>query len=231
MTLPIGPQVLRPVTTLLRRQRGAALIARPRAFSGHFAARVDEVGRLVFETPTLHLLTKNTTTSRRSFRRSSRTQACRVFEVGELLEDALNINIGPLVRHRIEAIKEFDAIHPISLDKQKVMQILINLIGNAKHSKRDAETDEGQICLSIRRQDHSIVLQVMDNGVGIRPVNLEKSFRHGFTTKSDGHGFGLHRAAIAAKEMGGSLTVKSDGAGKDATFTLRLPLKLQGVVA
>jgi signal transduction histidine kinase len=65
---------------------------------------------------------------------------------------------------------------------------------------------------------------VRDNGIGIPPENLIKIFNHGFTTKRDGHGFGLHSGANAAKEMGGSLTAESNGPGLGATFTLELPV-------
>jgi signal transduction histidine kinase len=64
---------------------------------------------------------------------------------------------------------------------------------------------------------------VIDNGVGILPENLTRIFNHGFTTRKDGHGFGLHSGALAAKEMGGSLNVHSDGPGQGAAFTLELP--------
>ena len=66
-------------------------------------------------------------------------------------------------------------------------------------------------------------VSVIDNGVGISPENLPRIFQHGFTTRKDGHGFGLHSGALAAKELGGTLTVHSDGVGKGATFTLTLP--------
>jgi hypothetical protein len=64
---------------------------------------------------------------------------------------------------------------------------------------------------------------VIDNGIGIPPENLTRIFNHGFTTRKGGHGFGLHSGALAAKEMGGSLTVQSDGPGQGAAFTLELP--------
>jgi signal transduction histidine kinase len=70
-----------------------------------------------------------------------------------------------------------------------------------------------------------IKISVHDNGVGISPENLARIFNHGFTTRKDGHGFGLHSGALAAKEMGGSLTVHSDGPGKGASFTLELPVQ------
>ena len=70
----------------------------------------------------------------------------------------------------------------------------------------------------------SVVISVIDTGVGIPAENLDRIFNHGFTTRPDGHGFGLHSAALAAKELGGSLRAESAGPGKGATFTLTLPL-------
>jgi HPt (histidine-containing phosphotransfer) domain-containing protein len=71
-------------------------------------------------------------------------------------------------------------------------------------------------------------VKVSDNGAGIAEENLTRIFVHGFTTKKDGHGFGLHSGVLAAREMGGSLTVQSAGAGRGATFTLKLPLTQSG---
>jgi signal transduction histidine kinase len=69
---------------------------------------------------------------------------------------------------------------------------------------------------------------VIDNGVGISPENLTRIFNHGFTTRKKGHGFGLHSSVLTAKEMGGSLTVHSDGPGQGSSFTLELPLPEAG---
>ncbi len=70
-----------------------------------------------------------------------------------------------------------------------------------------------------------VCFEVIDNGVGISAENLTRIFNHGFTTKKDGHGFGLHSGALAAKEMGGALTAHSDGEGKGARFALELPMR------
>ncbi|TVQ96012.1 MAG: histidine kinase, partial [Desulfovibrionales bacterium] len=70
------------------------------------------------------------------------------------------------------------------------------------------------------------LIQITDNGMGIAPENLTRIFQHGFTTRKDGHGFGLHSGALAARELGGSLTVHSDGLGLGATFSLELPVSL-----
>jgi signal transduction histidine kinase len=73
--------------------------------------------------------------------------------------------------------------------------------------------------------DNRIRIEVADNGMGIPAENLVRIFSHGFTTRKNGHGFGLHSGALAAKEMGGVLLVHSDGPGKGATFTLDLPIE------
>jgi PAS domain S-box-containing protein len=183
----------------------------------------------------LHSLTKNIdhiktiVSTQQSYAGMSGVE--QIVELGDLLDDALNINVGSLDRHHIEVSKEYDRIPPLSLDKQKAMQILINLIGNAKHAIRDSEAEKGRIRLRIARQENWVKVQVTDNGIGITRENLDKIFRHGFTTKKDGHGFGLHSAVLAAKEMGGSLAASSEGTGTGATFTLKLPLKLKKVPA
>ena len=70
-----------------------------------------------------------------------------------------------------------------------------------------------------------VQIKVTDNGAGIRPEHMTRIFSHGFTTKADGHGFGLHSGALAARDLGGALRVDSAGPGHGATFTLDLPLK------
>jgi hypothetical protein len=75
-----------------------------------------------------------------------------------------------------------------------------------------------------------VVFVVIDNGVGISQENLTCIFAHGFTTRKDGHGFGLHGSALSAREMGGTLTAHSDGPSRGATFTLEIPLKPAAVL-
>ena len=62
-----------------------------------------------------------------------------------------------------------------------------------------------------------------DSGVGLDREHLTRIFAHGFTTKRNGHGFGLHSGALAAKQLGGSLWAESDGPGLGASFILELP--------
>jgi C4-dicarboxylate-specific signal transduction histidine kinase len=106
-----------------------------------------------------------------------------------------------------------------------VLQILVNLIRNAKYAMDESGKSDKTLTVLIRANGKtSVKIQVRDNGTGVARENLVRIFQHGFTTKKDGHGFGLHSGANAAKEMGGKLTVHSDGPGTGATFTLDLPV-------
>ena len=110
------------------------------------------------------------------------------------------------------------------VDKHKVLQILINLLRNAKYALDDANRPDKRITISIEPAGEQVRIAVADNGIGIAPENLARIFGHGFTTRQDGHGFGLHSGANAATEMGASLSVQSAGLGHGATFTLDLPV-------
>jgi PAS domain S-box-containing protein len=148
-----------------------------------------------------------------------------------LVEDALRINLLALERHRIEIVREFNEIGEVGIDRNKTLQILVNLISNAKNALRTAEPPEGRR-ITFRSsvigegEARTFRLEVIDNGVGIPPENLKRIFTHGFTTSATGHGFGLHSACNAAREMSGNLTVSSAGAGCGAAFTLEIPLAI-----
>ena len=140
----------------------------------------------------------------------------------ELVEDALRMESAGLTRHQIEVVRQFDSVPRVLVDRHVVLQILINLVRNARQAL-DHRTPGRRLTLRIARGGGCVQVEVGDNGAGIAPENLTRIFRHGFTTKQSGHGFGLHSGANAAKEMGGSLNVRSDGPGTGATFILELP--------
>ncbi len=140
-----------------------------------------------------------------------------------LVEDALNMNANSLNRHDIQVVREFADMPLVTVDAHKVVQILVNLMSNAKHACDDSGRADKKMTVRVANGDGRIRISVMDNGVGIPPENLTLIFNHGFTTRKDGHGFGLHSGALAAKDLGGSLTVHSDGPGRGATFILELP--------
>jgi two-component system, NtrC family, sensor kinase len=157
----------------------------------------------------------------------SYAKQCGVTETlppAELVQDAIRMNLGAFERHGITIVRDFAPVPPISVDKHKVLQILINLMRNAKYAMDETDQPEKRLTIGISaKPDGCVVISVRDNGVGIAPENLTRLFDHGFTTRRDGHGFGLHSGALAAREMGGQLTVASEGLGKGATFSLELP--------
>jgi PAS domain S-box-containing protein len=144
--------------------------------------------------------------------------------VTDLVEDALRMNTGAMSRHHVEVVRRFAEVPPILTEKHKILQILVNLIRNAKYACDDSGRDDKRIILHVADSGGTIKISVEDNGIGIAPENLTRIFGHGFTTRKEGHGFGLHSGALAAKELGGALTVASGGPNCGATFTLELPV-------
>ncbi|WP_413791242.1 MULTISPECIES: DAHL domain-containing protein [unclassified Pseudomonas] len=156
--------------------------------------------------------------------------AARLIEplnASDLFDDALRMNSGALSRHHVTVIKEYQDVPAIMGDKHRLLLVLINLISNAKFAMSHISEHPREMILGIRILDETtLCLSVKDRGEGISPENLSRIFNHGFTTRKDGHGFGLHSCALAAVEMNGRLHVHSDGPGQGALFTLEIPLEL-----
>jgi signal transduction histidine kinase len=155
---------------------------------------------------------------------AKRCGVIEVVEATELVEDSLRLNAGALERHGVRLERQFNAVPAVSVDRHKVLQILVNLIRNAKYACDDSGRSDKLITLRIEAVDGMTRISVIDNGVGISAENMQRLFTHGFTTRASGHGFGLHSAALAAQELGGALRVASEGPGCGATFVLELPL-------
>jgi signal transduction histidine kinase len=147
-----------------------------------------------------------------------------IVAVVDLLEDSLRMNVGALARHGVEVVRDFEGGPLVNVDKHKVLQILVNLVRNAKYACSESGLPGRRVTLSVSSPNGRARIMVADNGVGIAPENLTRIFNHGFTTRAAGHGFGLHSGALAARELGGTLSVHSDGVGRGAAFSLELPL-------
>ncbi len=145
--------------------------------------------------------------------------------IAELLESALAVTLGESYEktHPIERDYDWDLV--CSTDKHLVLDVVINLIKNAKDSLSNLPPNQRLISLACRSDNaNSISITITDNGSGIDNSDHAKLFTHGFTTKPTGHGFGLHGSANAIKSIGGSLKLESPGLGKGATATITLPL-------
>ncbi len=126
----------------------------------------------------------------------------------------------------VEVVHDYEDLGDVEIDRHKIMEILVNLIKNALDAMDEAGTEEKSLTLRIRGlAEERVQLEVTDSGPGIAADDLARIFNHGFTTKKDGHGYGLHVSANAAVEMKGSLHAESDGPGRGATFVLELPAK------
>ncbi|HEX8537043.1 MAG TPA: ATP-binding protein [Cystobacter sp.] len=144
--------------------------------------------------------------------------------LSQLVEDALRINAAGLSRHQVKLERRLESLSQVITDKHKLLMILVNLVSNAKYAMDDVPANERLLRLKLERVSHDRVrIALHDNGMGIAPEMLTRIFQYGFTTRAEGHGFGLHSSSLAAQELGGSLTVHSDGPGKGATFTLEIP--------
>jgi signal transduction histidine kinase len=142
----------------------------------------------------------------------------------ELVDEALRIADDALQKAQVKVIMQLDEIPPLCLDRTRTVQILVNLVTNAKQAMEHLMDRAALLTVRMDTGEGKLRIQVMDCGMGIAPENIGKLFSHGFTTRPGGHGFGLHSCALAACEMGGSLTAQSEGPDCGATFTLELPL-------
>ncbi|WP_095988385.1 trifunctional serine/threonine-protein kinase/ATP-binding protein/sensor histidine kinase [Cystobacter fuscus] len=145
-------------------------------------------------------------------------------DLRQLVEDALSLQMSALTRHGIQVSRRLDSPPIVKVDRHKVLQILVNLISNAKNAMRGLPKGQAHLQVRLISEENSVRIQVEDNGVGIAPENRARLFCQGFSGFEGGHGLGLHSSALAAELLGGSLSLESDGPGRGATATLVLPL-------
>ncbi|HVG57567.1 MAG TPA: PAS domain-containing protein [Hyalangium sp.] len=141
----------------------------------------------------------------------------------DLVEDAVRLcDVGAQVDPLI--VRKYGEEEPEFYDRHVVVQILVNFISNAKNAVREVQGDvTPRITLTVRQDAESTSVAVSDNGVGFDQSVKARLFTHGFTTRSKGHGFGLHSSALSAQALGGRIDAHSDGPGQGALFELILP--------
>lgn len=172
---------------------------------------------------------------------ATKSQLIEASSVNTLVEDALRVSDAELANSNVEVHKDFAAVPMVMLDKGRTLQILVHLISNAKHAMAGKSeprilrintvlvpsgTEASQKAKNTQANLPTLKISIQDTGIGIPEENLANIFVHGFTTRKDGHGFGLHSSANAAKEMGGKLTAHSKGLHQGATFVLEIPVEI-----
>ncbi len=148
--------------------------------------------------------------------------------LAEVLSHAMELSFQPGDEKWITIRPDFQQVPTVLVDQHQLLQILVNLLRNAKQAMRQQTKDRHELKLSVKYQDDdetSVVMTIQDSGIGIAPEHLSKMFTRGFTTKTDGNGIGLHSSIRAIQKMGGSMYVRSEGVGRGATFTLTFPVQ------
>ncbi len=146
--------------------------------------------------------------------------------LADVIDDAIALNLDAIRRHGIHVETRLEPMPKVVLDRHKLLQILTNLISNAKQALHNGDVAHKRITIEMYCPGPKMFrIAISDNGMGIAQENLTRIFQHGFTTRHDGHGYGLHSSAIAASEMAGTLQAESPGPGRGATFTIELPIR------
>jgi PAS domain S-box-containing protein len=141
----------------------------------------------------------------------------------DIVESALAMQAPEL--GTTEIVRDYAELAPVTTDRHKLLQILVNFVSNARDAVSLGGESPGRITVELRGEDEHAVISVIDSGIGMSESVMANLWRFGYTTKVDGHGFGLHNSANAAQEIGATIAAFSDGAGAGSRFVLRLPLE------
>ena len=164
---------------------------------------------------------KDVVSAQQSFARTN--GVIETLRPADVVEGAIRINLSSIERHRVTIHRQIEPDIELCTDRHSILQILVNLVSNAVNAVKPLDLSRRRITIRVVTADSRIRFEVEDSGIGIAPENLTRVFQHGFTTREDGHGFGLHSGAVAAQRMKGSLVAHSDGPDTGATFVLELP--------
>jgi len=142
-------------------------------------------------------------------------------EVLPIFEETLQLLKPQIERRRISVQKSFRSLPPITIDREQMKQVVLNLLLNAIQ----AMPKGGQLGLSAAMpDDHQwIQLSIQDSGVGIPPRDMDKLFDPFFSTKEGGIGLGLSIAHRIIDQHHGKIEVES-APGKGTHFTIWLPM-------
>jgi len=148
-------------------------------------------------------------------------------KISDLVEDALKINLQGIAQHGIEIVREYENVPMLYIDKHKALQVVINLISNAKYALIDSGKERKKIIVLIKMTNSNISVEIKDTGIGIAPEDIPHLFEYGFKKRKGGHGYGLHHSALVANELGGRLSVRSEGLSEGASFIMVVPIDKQ----
>lgn len=147
-------------------------------------------------------------------------------DIQELIDDVKEQMDIIIIGKKLKSEYKVDKYLPkINMDRDKMIQVISNLINNAVHY-----TNKGKITLGVSRQGEDIIFSVSDTGTGIPKQHQEKIFERFYqvdsplTRKIGGTGLGLSLCEGFVKAMGGKIWLKST-IGKGTTFYFSVPVK------
>jgi two-component system NtrC family sensor kinase len=153
-------------------------------------------------------------------------------ELPALIDEILNLNQELIRATEVQVVVELPPLPELQLNKSKMTQVLVNLVRNAVQAMQAQPSDKRRLTIAARGvEEEGIEVEISDTGVGFDDEVREKLFTHGFTTKPEGNGFGLHYCANAVREVGGHVAAQSAGPGQGATFRIRLPHVMAAALA
>jgi signal transduction histidine kinase len=152
-------------------------------------------------------------------RHARRIDAMETCRLRELVDDAIRISGVERPDGSILVDRDCDD-GTVKIDRHRLLEILVNLLKNAGDALRRSERAGGRIRVAAGRTGEGFFVRVHDDGPGVPEHARTKIFAMGYTTKPEGHGFGLHASSNAAIEMSGALRLLPSEEG--ATFELTI---------
>lgn len=157
-----------------------------------------------------------------NLRNFTRLDQARVAEISlnDCLDQTLTI-ASNVIRHRVEVIKRYGEIPPVSCSPSQINQVLLNIVTNAAQA---IDAPPGKLLLKTEADDHWVRVHLQDNGKGIPPEMQKKIFDPFFTTKpvGQGTGLGLSISFQIIQAHGGTIHVVSEP-GRGTKFVVSLP--------
>ncbi len=147
-----------------------------------------------------------------------------VVPIDDVIAQAIEMQSASFARDGIVVAREIEALPPLTVDRHKLLEIVNNYLANSRDALDVAAAGHKRILIrAFRNSEDKLQIDVVDNGVGIAAAHQSRLFSYGYTTRPNGHGFGLASSLLDARALGGTARARSDGPGTGATFTVEVP--------
>jgi PAS domain S-box-containing protein len=143
--------------------------------------------------------------------------------VSGVINDSLLILQRAVLKNQITLVNNSAQDLTVFTNKARLTHVIINIVKNAIEAMEGSARFNRVITIESKKDITSTYIIFSDKGEGIAKENLALIFNHGFTTKKEGRGFGLHACANSMTELKGKIFASSEGVGKGSVFTLVFP--------